>query len=361
MSILSRNELCRCGSGKKYKKCCLAKDDAVNLQILEDTRLMEAVELKLLNFTETRQETLKIKEEVENALVFYNGLENLESLEQKELEELLEDPEFFNWFKFDFKLKSGQTLMNYFLEQNRESLTPEELTMAEIMLGSYPSLYLILELYPHQGYKVKDLVNDREIIAYNKSVSAKDSDDVVISARLVIYQGRHYLLDIGYYYPSAIGEILAGATKEVIDSFNKDKEQNYSVPEFLKNEGYWYFNWLYFTLQEIMAGEDTATESEDAYIDYRVLDYQAARSALSTLAGVQDITEDTDEINAEWVVNKTAEGEDESDEYYNDIFLTNDTLTLACDPDVQEISQDLLTRHFARAINTAEPPAIHFE
>ncbi|MDT8389469.1 MAG: SEC-C metal-binding domain-containing protein [Lentisphaeria bacterium] len=27
MSGLGRNEPCRCGSGRKYKKCCLAKDE----------------------------------------------------------------------------------------------------------------------------------------------------------------------------------------------------------------------------------------------------------------------------------------------------------------------------------------------
>jgi len=28
MSKLGRNDPCRCGSGKKYKQCCLAKDEA---------------------------------------------------------------------------------------------------------------------------------------------------------------------------------------------------------------------------------------------------------------------------------------------------------------------------------------------
>lgn len=28
MTELGRNEPCRCGSGRKYKKCCLEKDDA---------------------------------------------------------------------------------------------------------------------------------------------------------------------------------------------------------------------------------------------------------------------------------------------------------------------------------------------
>lgn len=30
MSTLGRNEPCHCGSGKKYKKCCIEKDKAAD-------------------------------------------------------------------------------------------------------------------------------------------------------------------------------------------------------------------------------------------------------------------------------------------------------------------------------------------
>lgn len=45
MSAIGRNDPCRCGSGKKYKKCCLSKDDEQPLQKLralhEKERLRE--------------------------------------------------------------------------------------------------------------------------------------------------------------------------------------------------------------------------------------------------------------------------------------------------------------------------------
>jgi tetratricopeptide (TPR) repeat protein len=40
----SRNTLCPCGSGKKYKKCCLPNDEAAELRASdEQRRLLEAV------------------------------------------------------------------------------------------------------------------------------------------------------------------------------------------------------------------------------------------------------------------------------------------------------------------------------
>ncbi|MFT4929149.1 MAG: hypothetical protein ACI8WB_005279, partial [Phenylobacterium sp.] len=34
MSKISRNDPCLCGSGKKYKKCCMAKDDAARVEVM---------------------------------------------------------------------------------------------------------------------------------------------------------------------------------------------------------------------------------------------------------------------------------------------------------------------------------------
>ena len=31
MSTIGRNDPCHCGSGKKYKKCCMAKDESDEL------------------------------------------------------------------------------------------------------------------------------------------------------------------------------------------------------------------------------------------------------------------------------------------------------------------------------------------
>ena len=36
MSKISRNAQCPCGSGKKYKKCCLSKDQAKSLNQKEE-------------------------------------------------------------------------------------------------------------------------------------------------------------------------------------------------------------------------------------------------------------------------------------------------------------------------------------
>jgi len=34
---VGRNDPCHCGSGKKYKKCCMAKDEAAEHKVLEES------------------------------------------------------------------------------------------------------------------------------------------------------------------------------------------------------------------------------------------------------------------------------------------------------------------------------------
>jgi hypothetical protein len=40
---VGRNDPCSCGSGKKYKKCCLAKDDAAEREVAR--QYAEAVQM----------------------------------------------------------------------------------------------------------------------------------------------------------------------------------------------------------------------------------------------------------------------------------------------------------------------------
>ena len=42
MAKPGRNDPCRCGSGNKYKKCCLAKDDAVERDALAEAEFRRA-------------------------------------------------------------------------------------------------------------------------------------------------------------------------------------------------------------------------------------------------------------------------------------------------------------------------------
>jgi uncharacterized protein YecA (UPF0149 family) len=77
---ISRNAPCPCGSGKKYKKCCLAKDEAAASSIT----VSEGAVARALAWLREHY-----PEEIERAIT----LEYFDSLAQEQFEELDELPE----------------------------------------------------------------------------------------------------------------------------------------------------------------------------------------------------------------------------------------------------------------------------
>ena len=104
--MIGRNELCPCGSGKKYKKCCLQKN-----QLIEFTRnktlyakgLYKNMENKIYEYSKAssfrndRQECTK---------KFYISQESNSII----------DKQYNTYFMYDYRDYKGNTIINMFIE-----------------------------------------------------------------------------------------------------------------------------------------------------------------------------------------------------------------------------------------------------
>ena len=55
--MVGRNELCPCGSGRKYKKCCLEKDKAKDIARKENKQIFYSlIDEEILNILEEGEE-----------------------------------------------------------------------------------------------------------------------------------------------------------------------------------------------------------------------------------------------------------------------------------------------------------------
>jgi hypothetical protein len=100
---IGRNEPCPCGSGKKYKKCCGAKEAVSITQVIENE--MDDLQKKLLHFALDHYE-----EEI------YQGLDEYE--EYFEIED--EERQFYEfvytvWFSLFNELEAGGTILENFI------------------------------------------------------------------------------------------------------------------------------------------------------------------------------------------------------------------------------------------------------
>lgn len=149
---IGRNALCPCGSGKKYKKCCLPKEEAQGAGKTSATPTELGLRDQLLSFSGNS----RYKKDFEKAYSLYwrRPFREPLALEEKEKSNFAF---FLDWFIHDFTLGSGLTVIEEFYREKKGKLSPEELSLLPSEIASHLSLYEVLEVTPEVGLKVNDL------------------------------------------------------------------------------------------------------------------------------------------------------------------------------------------------------------
>ena len=164
---IGRNDFCSCGSGKKYKKCCLMNELSSSsktspldfkwrqLRNLEGT----IIDHHLLPFA-----TRELPEEI-MGLVFGGFLP--EYLSKAEDQESLFQQFFIPWFLFnwvphyDLELKDFdflKTIAENYLHSHENHLNSEEKRFIKAMTKSYYSYYSVLDVEFEKSFVVKDIL-----------------------------------------------------------------------------------------------------------------------------------------------------------------------------------------------------------
>jgi tetratricopeptide (TPR) repeat protein len=155
---VGRNAPCPCGSGKKYKKCCLPKEEAERQEKTSATPKELELRDRLLSFSGEE----KYKKDFEKAYSLYWRRPFRKPLvldENKEEKFGL----FLDWFIHDFKLGNGSTLIEEFYRAPEEKFSTEERSLLRYEMDSYCSIYEVLSVTPEVGMRLKDLLTEEEL------------------------------------------------------------------------------------------------------------------------------------------------------------------------------------------------------
>jgi hypothetical protein len=197
---IGRNEPCPCGSGKKYKKCCLAKEQENTIrQRDEATVARSALEWLSATFPDG------IRTAVQTSL--FSGLKKAEKLALDELEPGKSEMLTINigeWLLTEAKIPVQDDVAPV-----RELLlAPEGPGFSDVgrrwlsSLGERPlSLYEVQQLNPGEGVLVKDLLlgDAPEVWVSEKKLSQRLVQWDIFGARLVLYDDEYRLS--GAVYP----------------------------------------------------------------------------------------------------------------------------------------------------------------
>lgn len=292
-----RNDPCPCGSGKKYKKCCLissyaqtGKEESLRAKLVQD----------LLGFFKANfEDSLD-----DAALIFWDNFDT----EQYLSEELIRfaDINFWEWIVYDFVIdeENDKTLIDLYMEYNRK-LTADEHRILTMMKNSVISLYEVLEVFPEKGLLLKDLLLGGEYDVREKAATRSVRKWDIFAARLLNIDGSYILS--GAVYPYHLKQ------KETIlnDIHGEFEEYRFDFPdapqdEFLKRNSE-IFNFYWYDIIQNPPHLKLATTSGEPFLFskavFEIKDEQAIMNGLQRIQGFEE-----DEDGFTWVDKRDKEG-----------------------------------------------------
>lgn len=195
MSKVGRNDTCPCGSGKKYKKCCLAESF---VQVGREESIRKRLVDNLLEFYR-KQHSSTIEEA---HVMFWDDFVPQEHLEGHALDIAYQN--FFEWITFDFIVDpdENKTLIDLYMEHNKK-LHQDEHTVLTKMKDSVISLYEVQEVFPEKGLLLKDLLMGGEFDVKERAATRGLKRWDIFATRLLLIDGQYIMS--GSVYPYHLG------------------------------------------------------------------------------------------------------------------------------------------------------------
>ncbi|MEW9080623.1 YecA family protein, partial [Terrisporobacter glycolicus] len=151
--MIGRNELCPCGSGKKYKKCCLQKNQLVEFtrnKILYAKGLYKNMENKIYEYSKTSS--------------FYSDREECSKkfyISQKINSTI--DKLYNRYFMYDYRNNEGNTITKMFIDDNKLTLSKNQRNLLSEMVKANISIFKIEDIGITKSI-IRDYFNDNKIV-----------------------------------------------------------------------------------------------------------------------------------------------------------------------------------------------------
>ncbi|WCK54419.1 SEC-C domain-containing protein [Aneurinibacillus sp. Ricciae_BoGa-3] len=145
-----RNDPCPCGSGKKYKNCCLKENNIVAIRELREQRLAQAKSQLTQTITEFVNKKINESEEQRLRHAFKGNI--IEWVESSDADRF-----FSFWLIHLHRFENGLRGIEWFWEEKRSALASDQQQILENWLAIHPRIIQIVEK-SEQGIMVEDLI-----------------------------------------------------------------------------------------------------------------------------------------------------------------------------------------------------------
>ena len=238
MAKVGRNAPCPCGSGLKYKKCCLPKEQAAQMRALSVRRDDELLWGELLAFAQRPAFLVDLDSAFSR---FWNAdvdLDAAETLDRQQLEAFLE------WFILDYRTsKERKRLVELYAEEQEPRLTPERRALLAEREASHLSLYGVEEADAEGRLEIGDLLAGGYYRVEDAGLARLAMPGDLLLGRRLGDAGDGRLSRGTVLLPAALGQPLVAAAKQAYGAY-RDEHYQATWPEFLRENGCLLFHFL---------------------------------------------------------------------------------------------------------------------
>ena len=178
MSKPGRNEPCPCGSGKKFKKCCLLAGPSHTGASYTGAERLSA----MAQFDRFIEDHLGPEDDA--ALEAFWGRYLDHDAELDKATSRLSDDAFEMWFSFDFPLDDGRLVVDRFLEEHPRLSTGERAYL-QILGGTAMHLYEVVDAFPGVSLTLRDVLEGDQVTVRERLGSRTINRFDWLAARIV--------------------------------------------------------------------------------------------------------------------------------------------------------------------------------
>ncbi len=284
MASPGRNDPCPCGSGTKYKKCCLPRQQGIGLA--DDMSAREGAMAKLHHFAERPQ----FDTDREIAQVLFWG-ERIFAMPAGEAQALLDSEDaqvkFNTFFLFDLDIDGGRSVADMFLAAKDRQLSAAERGFLERMRRSHMALFEVVSVEPGASVHVRDLWTEMETVVTEHAGSRALARWDILGARVVPDSTGTPRFEGGLYlYSAGDKDAILGQFRQHHRRFMKHDPAADPAAFFRRHSMMFNHAWLDYVVQRPLPHMVTAERDEVVFSKsvFDVLDESLVRRTLADAA-----------------------------------------------------------------------------
>ncbi len=337
--LTGRNDPCPCGSGKKYKKCCLSKAYVEKGEGKEDA-VREKVVLDLLKFfNENFADSL-----AEARDIFWGDFVPEKHLDEATLP--LADINFWEWIVHDYLIdeEDEKTLIDVYLESGSK-ISIDEHRVLSMMKNAVISLYEVQDVFPEKGLLLKDLLLGGEYDVREKAATKSVRKWDIFAARLLYVDGIYILSGAVYPYHLKQKEWILKDIHAAFEDYKNDFPDD-AMDVFLKtNSDLFNFNW-YYPIQNPPKLNLATTSGEPMLFSKAIFEIKDKQTVISGLQKIKVFEQD--KYGFVWFDKRSKEG---GATILGNIDIKEDRLILSCNSKKRlEKGKKLIIQNMADAV-----------